>query len=190
MKQIESTAVPLPIENIDTDQIIPARFLKTVKKEGLGDKLFYIWRKKPSFVLNNKNYSGEILVTGGNFGCGSSREHAVWALLDYGFRAVISSSFADIFYNNSLNNGLLPVRVSEKFLKGIFLALKENPKAKITIDLNSQIVLVPGKRMKERFEINPYKKLCLIKGYDDVDYLLSLKDKIIRFEKKRKRRKG
>ena len=186
LKKIKSTAVPLPIENIDTDQIIPAQFLKTTGRKGLGDKLFYTWRKEPNFILNNKNYSGRILVTGPNFGCGSSREHAVWALLDYGFRVVISSFFADIFKNNALNNGLIPVKVSEKFLKRIFSVLKEKPKTNIVVDLESQMVLIPNKEMRERFEINPYKKLCLIEGYDDIDYLVSLKDKIIKFENKKK----
>ena len=186
LRRIKSTAALLPIENVDTDQIIPAQFLKTIKRKGLGDKLFYTWRQDPHFVLNQKRYTGKILVGGANFGCGSSREHAAWALLDYGFQAIISSSFADIFKNNALNSGLLPVEVSEQFLKRIFSILKERPKTNIVIDLASQMVSIPSRGMRENFEINHYKKACLMQGYDDIDYLLSLKNKIIKFENKKK----
>lgn len=180
---INSTAVSLPIKNIDTDQIIPAEFLKVTNKKGFGDKLFFSWRKDKRFVLNDKRYSGKILVAGHNFGCGSSREHAAWALNDYGFQAVISSFFADIFKNNALNNRLLPVQVSEKLLKKIFKIIGKNPKTKIVIDLESQKILVPKNNIEESFYIDQYKKICLMNGYDDIDYLIGLKDKIIDFEK-------
>ena len=183
---LRSTAVPLPIENIDTDQIIPARFLKVTTREGFGENLFRDWKydeegNPKDFVLNDNTYSGEILVAGKNFGCGSSREHAAWAIADGGFRVVISSFFADIFKNNALNNALLPVRVSDSFLKKIFETLKKNPSSVITVDLeNQQVVLEDG--TSENFDINLYKKTCLINGYDDIDYLLNLRNEIKQFE--------
>ena len=184
---LKSSAVPLPIDNIDTDQIIPARFLKATTREGFGENLFRDWRynadqsPKADFALNIPKYSGKILVAGKNFGCGSSREHAAWAIYDHGFRVVISSFFADIFKNNALNNALLPVQVSDGFLKKIFAAIENNPKTAITVDLSEQkISLEDG--TSESFEINPYKKTCLTNGYDDIDYLLSLRDEIKHFE--------
>lgn len=185
---LRSTAVPLPIENIDTDQIIPARFLKATTREGFGENLFRDWRfdsdnrPKSTFVLNQPAFSGKILLAGKNFGCGSSREHAAWAIYDYGFRVVVSSFFADIFRNNALNNGLLPVVVSESFLQKCFLAVNNDPKTNITVDLQKQdITLADGP--SEKFEINPYKKSCLMNGQDDIDYLLSLRDEIRAFDK-------
>jgi 3-isopropylmalate/(R)-2-methylmalate dehydratase small subunit len=186
---LTSTGVPLPNENVDTDQIIPARFLKATTREGFGENLFRDWRYdnngKPvaNFVLNNSTISGKVLVAGKNFGCGSSREHAAWALYDYGFRVVVSSFFADIFKNNALNNGLLPVVVSDTFLQFIITAIQTNPTTAITIDLESQTLSVGGR--KESFEINPYKKSCMINGYDDIDYLLSLTEDIKQFELQR-----
>lgn len=183
-----STAVPLPVENIDTDQIIPARFLKATTREGFGENLFRDWRYDasgkpvPDFVLNNPKYNGKILVAGKNFGCGSSREHAAWALYDYGFRVVISSFFADIFRNNALNNALLPVQVSDDFLQKTFRLIETNPSAPITVDLENQKVILPDGNYFE-FDINPYKKICLLNGYDDIDYLLSLREEIAAFEK-------
>jgi len=183
---LKSTAVPLAVENIDTDQIIPARFLKATTREGFGDNLFRDWRydsdNKPlsDFVLNQGAYSGKILVGGKNFGCGSSREHAAWAIYDFGFKVVVSSFFADIFKNNALNNGLLPVVVSEEFLKKIFQALHENPKTEIEVDLQNQTIGFDGR--KEKFEINAYKKNCMINGYDDIDYLLSLQKEARAFD--------
>ncbi|HEU5290295.1 MAG TPA: 3-isopropylmalate dehydratase small subunit [Cyclobacteriaceae bacterium] len=184
---LTSTAVPLSIENIDTDQIIPARFLKATTREGFGENLFRDWRynesgqSKADFVLNDSKFSGKILVGGKNFGCGSSREHAAWALYDYGFRVVISSFFADIFKNNALNNALLPVQVSDSFLKQLLSAVEKNPAIKITIDLqNQQVSLENGP--SENFEINPYKKVCLANGYDDIDYLLSLRSEIKEYD--------
>jgi 3-isopropylmalate/(R)-2-methylmalate dehydratase small subunit len=193
IKHIKSTCVPLPIENIDTDQIIPARFLKATTREGFGEKLFNDWRydadgkPKADFVLNNPAYKGEILVAGKNFGCGSSREHAAWALADYGFKAVISSFFADIFKNNAMNNGLLPITVSDDFLSLIFAEIQGDPASKIDIeiDLHKQEVRLPHLKQHEVFEINPYKKICIMNGYDDVDYLLSMKAKVEDFEEKR-----
>lgn len=190
-KTITSTYIPLPIENVDTDQIIPARFLKATNKEGFGDNLFADWRydksgnPKPDFVLNNPTYSGTILVAGKNFGSGSSREHAAWAVSGYGFRAVVSSYFADIFKNNSLNNGLLPVVVSPEFLSDLFESIHSDPKNTITIDLEKQSITNNKTRKTEIFDINSYKKECLIQGLDDIDYLLSKKDKIEEYEKKR-----
>lgn len=184
---LTSTAVPLEIENVDTDQIIPARFLKATDKNGFGDNVFRDWRfhndgsVNTSFVLNNPNYKGSILVAGNNFGCGSSREHAAWALAGYGFKVIVSSFFADIFKGNSLNNGLLPVQVSEGFLSELVQQIKEDPKTKLTVDLENQIISVNNK-LSETFEIDPYKKTCMIHGYDDIDYLLSKKDKIEAFE--------
>lgn len=186
-----STAVPLPIENIDTDQIIPARFLKATTREGFGDNLFRDWRydsngePKCDFVLNSPKYKGEILVAGKNFGCGSSREHAAWAIEGAGFRAVVSSFFADIFRNNALNNGLLPVTVSEGMLAEIFNAVATDPATRLKIDLEAQTIEIEGTATKESFEITPYKKQCLINGYDDVDYLVSIHHEIEEFEQKR-----
>lgn len=189
---IKSTAVPLYLENIDTDQIYPARYLRTTTKEGLADMLFHDWRfnpdgtKKAESILNDPNFGGEILVVGKNFGCGSSREHAAWALSQYGFNAIVSSSFGDIFRHNALNNSLLPVEVSEKFLKFIFETAEHNPKAIVEIDLPNQQISLPSKKMTEKFEIDLYKKECLMNGYDDIDYILSMKDKIEEFENSRK----
>ena len=188
---IHSTAVPLPIENVDTDQIIPARFLKATTREGFGDNLFRDWRydkedkPKADFVLNQDRYSGTILVAGKNFGSGSSREHAAWAIYDYGFKVVVSSFFADIFKNNALNNGLLPVQVSDDFLGKLFKGIEHDPAAKFTVDLENQEIIISATEEKESFEINAYKKECLMNGYDDIDYLLSLKDKVKEFEKTR-----
>lgn len=188
---ISSTAIPLPVENIDTDQIIPARFLKATTKEGFGENLFRDWRfnaddSKKDFVLNDDTYEGEILIAGKNFGCGSSREHAAWALADYGFSAVVSSFFADIFKGNSLNNSLLPVVVSVDFLGMIMRAVETDPNTLVEIDLPNQEIRVPSHSMSQKFDINPYKKICLMNGYDDIDYLLSMKGKIEAFEKSRK----
>jgi len=188
---IESSAVPLPIENVDTDQIIPARFLKATTREGFGENLFRDWRydkndePKPDFVLNQGINSGSILVTAKNFGSGSSREHAAWAIYDFGFKVVISSFFADIFKGNALNNGLLPVQISDGFLAIIFKAIEDEPTTKLKVDLENQEITLLSSGEKERFEINSYKKECLIKGYSDIDYLLSLKDKIEEFEQSR-----
>jgi 3-isopropylmalate/(R)-2-methylmalate dehydratase small subunit len=186
-----STAVPLAVENIDTDQIIPARFLKATSREGFGENLFRDWRyhadgsPKADFVLNNPQYKGEILVVGKNFGCGSSREHAAWAIADYGFRVVVSSFFADIFKNNALNNGILPVVVSDTFLKKLFAAIQANPQTEIEVNLEQQTITLLADGSQESFDINPYKKTCLINGYDDIDYLLSLKEEIEAFERQR-----
>jgi 3-isopropylmalate/(R)-2-methylmalate dehydratase small subunit len=183
---LKSTAIPLPIENIDTDQIIPARFLKATTREGFGENLFRDWRyegdkPKADFVLNNPTYKGKILVAGKNFGCGSSREHAAWAIYDAGLRVVISSFFADIFKNNALNNALLPVQVSDAFLKKVFAAIEKNPATTITVDLqNQKVTLEDGS--SESFDINAYKKTCLTNGYDDIDYLLSLRNEVRHFE--------
>ena len=185
-----STVVPLPIENIDTDQIIPARFLKATTREGFGEKLFRDWRfdkegnPKEEFVMNSPIYKGEILVAGKNFGCGSSREHAAWAIEGAGFRAVVSSFFADIFRNNALNNGLLPVVVSEQMLAAIFNATSTDPSAELMIDLPAQTIELVGSDYKETFEIAPYKKECLMNGYDDVDFLVSIRSEIEAFEQK------
>jgi 3-isopropylmalate/(R)-2-methylmalate dehydratase small subunit len=187
-KTTQSTAVPLPIENVDTDQIIPARFLKATTREGFGDNLFRDWRYDnhnqpiPDFVLNNDIYDGTILVAGKNFGCGSSREHAAWAIYDYGFKVVVSSFFADIFKNNALNNGLLPVVVTDEFLEKIFTAIEKDPKSTFTVNLEAEEITIDATGEKESFEINSYKKQCLINGYDDIDYLLSLREKIQAFE--------
>ena len=186
-----STAVPLPIENIDTDQIIPARFLKATTREGFGENLFRDWRyesngePKADFVMNSPLYKGQILVAGKNFGCGSSREHAAWAIDGAGFRAVVSSFFADIFRNNALNNGLLPVQVSDEMLAAIFKAIETNPATELKIDLEAQTIEIEGTTLKESFEIAPYKKQCLMNGYDDVDYLVSIHQEIKEFEQKR-----
>jgi 3-isopropylmalate/(R)-2-methylmalate dehydratase small subunit len=198
--KLKSTTVPLPMENIDTDQIIPARFLKATTREGFGDNLFRDWRygliPSPSpgekgtaegteqlvadFVLNNSAFTGKILVAGKNFGCGSSREHAAWAIYDYGFRVVVSSFFADIFKNNALNNGLLPVVVSDSFLKKLLDAGQVNPKTEVTVDLENQKISFEGN--EENFEINAYKKICMTNGYDDIDYLLSLTKEIREYD--------
>lgn len=186
---IKSQAVPLPSENIDTDQIIPARFLKSISKEGFGENLFRDWRynvhtnePNPDFVLNNPKYSGEILVAGNNFGCGSSREHAAWSLTDYGFKVVVSSYFADIFKGNALNNGLLPVKVSENYLKDLMETITQNPATQITVDVEKQTISFNDKT--ESFELDSYKKICLINGYDDIDFLTSKKEAIQKFEQK------
>lgn len=185
---LTTTAVPLKIENVDTDQIIPARFLKATTREGFGKQLFYDWRydaqgnPKPGFVLNSPAYGGSVLVAGKNFGCGSSREHAAWAIYGAGFKAVVSSFFADIFRNNALNNGLLPVQVSEPFLEKLFSAIGNDSKTVITIDLANQTISIPATGEREWFDITPYKKECLLSGYDDIDYLMSIKDKIESFE--------
>jgi 3-isopropylmalate/(R)-2-methylmalate dehydratase small subunit len=184
---LKSTAVPLDIENIDTDQIIPARFLKATTREGFGENLFRDWRydgegkPKADFILNDPTFKGKILVAGKNFGCGSSREHAAWALYDYGFRVVISSFFADIFKNNALNNALLPVVVSDPFLKKVVEAVKKNHETQLTVDLQKQTVTLED-GASESFDINAYKKTCLTNGYDDIDYLLSLRNEIKQFE--------
>ncbi len=188
---VTSTAVPLPIENVDTDQIIPARFLKATERKGFGDNLFRDWRynadgtPKENFVLNNPIYSGKILVGGKNFGSGSSREHAAWSVYDYGFRCVISSFFADIFKNNCLNVGVLPVQVSEEFLEKIFRAIEVNPKTEIEVNLPEQKVTIVETGESELFEINQYKKENLLNGYDDIDYLQAMKEEIAEFETKR-----
>jgi len=194
INKIYSTTVPVNIENIDTDQIIPARFLKATSRDGFGKNLFRDWRyvnddeKKPrmDFALNDLRYTGKILVAGKNFGCGSSREHAAWAIKDYGFDVVVSSFFADIFKNNALNNFCLPVIVSDEFLKELFEAIECNPSTHITVDLENQSIHFEGKDVivKEKFEISSYKKTCLLNGYDDIDYLLSMKEEITAFEKK------
>ena len=187
---LTSTAVPLPMENVDTDQIIPARFLKATKREGFGDNLFRDWRynndesPKQDFVLNNPTYSGAILVGGRNFGSGSSREHAAWAIYDYGFRCVISSFFADIFKGNSLNIGILPVTVSPEFLDKIFLAIEANPKAEIEVNLPEQKVTIIASGENEGFTINGYKKNNMLNGFDDIDYLQSMKGEIAEFTEK------
>jgi 3-isopropylmalate/(R)-2-methylmalate dehydratase small subunit len=184
---LRSRVVPLPIENIDTDQIIPARFLKATTREGFGENLFRDWRydgegkPKADFILNDSTYTGQILVAGKNFGCGSSREHAAWAIYDAGFRVVISSFFADIFKNNALNNALLPVQVSDAFLRKIFETVKANPKTPVTVDLENQKVILDDGSF-ESFQINAYKKTCLTNGYDDIDYLISMRDEIRQFE--------
>ena len=187
---IKSTCVPLPLENVDTDQIIPARFLKATTKEGFGDNLFRDWRynadgsKKQDFVLNNPKYQGQILVAGKNFGCGSSREHAAWAIAGYGFRVVISSFFADIHKNNELNNFVLPVQVSEGFLARLFESIAADAATEVTVDLPDQTVTNEATGEQEKFEINGYKKYCLENALDDIDYLLMNKDKIEAYEKK------
>ena len=189
--RLEQTAIPLDIENVDTDQIIPARFLKATDREGFGENLFRDWRfdenNKPiaDFVLNNPTFAGPILVAGNNFGCGSSREHAAWALTDYGFKVVISSFFADIFKGNALNNGLLPIQVSDSQLQTIFEAITENPNFEFIVDLVGQYIEIPSIDLHIDFEINSYKKTCLINGYDDIDYLINNKHKIEEFERKR-----
>ncbi len=187
-----STCIPLPMENVDTDQIIPARFLKATSRQGFGDNLFRDWRYDkdnnpiPSFVLNNPAYSGTILVAGKNFGSGSSREHAAWAIAGYGFKVVISSFFADIFKNNALNNCVLPVVVSENFLASLFASISKDPEMKVTVNLEEQTVRNEATGEVESFEINPYKKNCLLQGYDDIDFLLSKKIDIVTWENEHK----
>ena len=189
-KVLKSSAVPLPIENVDTDQIIPARFLKATERKGFGDNLFRDWRFnqdnsiKNDFVLNNPTYSGSILVGGNNFGSGSSREHAAWAIYDYGFRCVVSSFFADIFKNNCLNIGVLPVEVSQSFLNHIFEAIYNDAKTELKIDLPQQLISICDSKHSEKFKINSYKKENMINGYDDIDYLCSMRSKIKEFESK------
>ena len=186
--KLTSSAVPLNVENIDTDQIIPARFLKVTNKIGFGQNLFRDWRYgkndeiNSNFNLNNSLYKGTVLVAGDNFGCGSSREHAAWALTDYGFKTVISSYFADIFKGNALNNGLLPLQVTPEFLKIIFEEIEKNPKTELEIDLENQTLSILKTSYKISFEIDGFKKICMIKGYDDIDFLISRKDKIEQFE--------
>ena len=188
---LESTAVPLPLANIDTDQIIPARFLSATVKEGFGENLFRDWRYDsegnpiPGFVLNRPEYRGDILITGSNFGCGSSREHAVWAITGHGFRAVVSDSFADIFMNNALNNGLLTVTVKPEFLAQMTELVTAAPGTRLRIDLPGQVISVTGAGLESLFPVNPFRKECLVKGLDNIDYLFSMKEEIIAFEKSR-----
>ena len=190
---LRSRAVPLDIANIDTDQIIPARFLKATDKKGFGDNVFRDWRfnkdgsKNLEFTLNQPKYSGDILVAGDNFGCGSSREHAAWALVGYGFKVIVSSFFADIFKGNALNNGLLPLQVSKDFLQHLILEIKADPKVKLRVDLREQQISISSSKRFENFEIDPYKKTCMINGYDDIDYLLSKKTEIEAFENAKSR---
>ena len=187
---LNSTAVPLPIENVDTDQIIPARFLKATERKGFGDNLFRDWRfysdnrPKKDFILNNESFDGKILVAGKNFGSGSSREHAAWAIYDYGFRCVVSSFFADIFRNNCLNIGVLPVQITDNFLEEIFRTIEENPKSEFKINLPNQQILNISKNKSENFDISSYKKENLLNGYDDIDFLNSIKNDITNFAKK------
>jgi 3-isopropylmalate/(R)-2-methylmalate dehydratase small subunit len=190
--KLKSTAIPLPTENIDTDQIIPARFLKVTDKIGFGNNLFRDWRfdsdNNPitNFALNNPIFSGSILVAGDNFGCGSSREHAAWALIDYGFKVIVSSYFADIFKGNALNNGLLPIQVSPDFLKKILEIITDKPETNLIVNLEEQTIAVENSDLEESFEIDAYKKICMINGFDDIDFLISKKAKIEEFEKNRK----
>ena len=186
---LKATAIPLDIENVDTDQIIPARFLKVTNRDGFGKNLFRDWRfgkedtVNADFVLNQSQFEGPILVAGDNFGCGSSREHAAWALTDYGFKVIVSSFFADIFKGNALNNGLLPVQVTPDYLKELITTIKADPKTKINVDLEAQTISIDGSNHSETFEIDAYKKTCMINGYDDIDYLLSQKENIEKSEK-------
>ena len=188
---VTSTCIPLPLENVDTDQIMPARFLKATTREGFGDNLFADWRydkdgtPKSDFVLNNSTYKGEVLVAGKNFGSGSSREHAAWAIGGYGFRVVVSSFFADIFQNNALNNGILPVVVTDEFLSQLFSSSDKDANATVTVDLEAQTITNNATGESQSFEINPYKKECLLKGLDDIDFLMSNMDKILQFEQQR-----
>ena len=190
--KIISNAIPLAIENIETDQIIPARFLKATDKKGFGDNVFRDWRfdkngnTNTAFSLNNSLYSGSILIAGDNFGCGSSREHAAWALVGYGFKVIVSSFFADIFKGNALNNGLLPLQVTPSFLAILMKTVQENPETKIEVDLENRKISLSDTNVHENFDIDPYKKTCMINGYDDIDYLLSKKEMIEAFEIQRK----
>ena len=185
---LKSRAIPLHIENVDTDQIIPARFLKATDRKGFGDNVFRDWRYhkdgtvNTDFVLNDSKYSGSILVAGDNFGCGSSREHAAWAITDFGFKVVVSSFFADIFKGNALNNGLLPVQVSEEFLSDLLQQIESNPKTELEVNLENQTISVKDSNLSENFEIDAYKKTCMINGYDDIDYLVNNKEQIEAFE--------
>lgn len=187
-KIVSSTAIPLDIENVDTDQIIPARFLKATDRKGFGENAFRDWRfnkngiQNSEFILNDRNYSGSILVAGNNFGCGSSREHAAWALSDFGFKVIVSSFFADIFKGNALNNGLLPVQISDGFLKTLINEIKHNPDTILTINLEEQTITIESLKSIEKFKIDAYKKTCMLNGYDDIDYLLSQKKAIEAFE--------
>ncbi|WP_299902706.1 3-isopropylmalate dehydratase small subunit [uncultured Aquimarina sp.] len=189
--KLTSTAIPLPIENVDTDQIIPARFLKATSREGFGENLFRDWRyhkdgsMNADFALNDTKYSGSILIAGTNFGCGSSREHAAWAIHDYGIKVVVSSFFADIFKGNSLNNGLLPIQVTPEYLQELFSAIEKDPKTEIEVDLEAQTITIVSSESKADFEINSYKKMCLLNGYDDIDFLISNQSEIEAFEKAR-----
>jgi 3-isopropylmalate/(R)-2-methylmalate dehydratase small subunit len=186
--RLETTCVPLPITDVDTDQIIPARFLKATTREGFGENLFRDWRYHPDgspkadFVLNSGKYQGKVLVAAKNFGCGSSREHAAWALYDFGFRVVVSSFFADIFKGNALNNGLLPLVLDDAALEQLLAAIEENPELRVVVDLEAQVLEVPALGISQPFDINSYKKTCLINGYDDIDFLISKKDDILAFE--------
>ncbi|MEM7108334.1 MAG: 3-isopropylmalate dehydratase small subunit [Bacteroidota bacterium] len=188
-EKIISSAVPLPLQDVDTDQIIPARFLKATTREGFGDNLFRDWRfdangtANPDFILNQTNSTGKVLVAGKNFGCGSSREHAAWAIYDYGFKVVVSSFFADIFKNNALNNGLLPVQVSDPFLAKIFSAIENDPSTNLEVDLSNEKITLLATGESEHFEINSYKKYCLQQGYDDIDFLISKRAEIQEFER-------
>jgi len=188
---LKSTAYPLPIENVDTDQIIPARFLKATDRNGFGNNVFRDWRYNKNgepnkdFTLNNVNYSGSILVAGDNFGCGSSRVHAAWALVDYGFKVIVSSFFADIFKGNALNNGLLPVQVHESFLSILMSTIESNPETQLVVNLEAQTISIKDSEISEGFEIDSYKKTCMINGYDDIDFLLSKKETIEAFEMSR-----
>jgi 3-isopropylmalate/(R)-2-methylmalate dehydratase small subunit len=190
IQNIRSTAIPLPVENIDTDQIIPARFLKATSRDGFGKNLFRDWRynnddeaqPKKDFVLNESRYNGSVLIAGKNFGCGSSREHAAWAIKDFGFDVVISSFFADIFRNNALNNFLLPIQVSEEVLQQLLKAVFENPDTAFEVDVAAQSLTVPSLSLTVPFELNQYKKTCLLNGFDDIDYLLSIREEIETFE--------
>jgi 3-isopropylmalate/(R)-2-methylmalate dehydratase small subunit len=190
-QHLVSSAVPIAIENIDTDQIIPARFLKATTREGFGENLFRDWRfdsnnePKQDFILNNPIYKGQILVAGKNFGCGSSREHAAWAIADYGFKVVISSFFADIFKNNALNNFILPITVTDEFLDKIFQAIEADPNAQLEVDIDKQSLKIVATGEEAHFDINAYKKTCLMNGYDDIDYLLSLRKEIETYEASR-----
>ena len=188
---LQSRAIPLNIENVDTDQIIPARFLKATDRKGFGDNVFRDWRYhkdgtiNTDFTLNNSKYSGKILVAGDNFGCGSSREHAAWAITDFGFKVVVSSFFADIFKGNALNNGLLPVQVSPVFLSDLMQRIVSNPETELVVDLENQTISVKDSELSENFEIDAYKKTCMINGYDDIDYLINNKEQIEAFEAQR-----
>jgi 3-isopropylmalate/(R)-2-methylmalate dehydratase small subunit len=189
---LESTCIPLPVENVDTDQIIPARFLTATTRQGFGENLFRDWRYlkdgisvNNTFILNNPSFSGKILVTGKNFGCGSSREHAVWAIYDYGFRVVISSFFADIFMNNAINNGLLPVRIPEQNLQNLIHLVQKDPQTNVRVNLEAQTLEIPATGEIIGFEINRFKKECLINGFNDIDYLINARNKIVEYEAKK-----
>jgi 3-isopropylmalate/(R)-2-methylmalate dehydratase small subunit len=189
---LESTCIPLPVENVDTDQIIPARFLTATTRQGFGENLFRDWRYlkdgisvNNTFILNNPSFSGKILVTGKNFGCGSSREHAVWAIYDYGFRVVISSFFADIFMNNAINNGLLPVRIPEHNLQNLIHLVQKDPQTNVMVNLEVQTLEIPATGEIIGFEINRFKKECLINGFNDIDYLINARNKIVEYEAKK-----